>query len=185
MIGNVSRDDQLGRGSTDDATGNSAGPMQLDDAVVDVPVEQIRQGLAHAAVTEIPVDVGIEVRHGLRREHEDSVLQGDPPQMAREVDDLGARGLRHLDVARLGHTRQFGDHKIRPLDVFEHVRANGVVEDLVGEGHLGCVGVEQRPIDARCRRTRTLTPVLVTDEVIEQDIGTPVRLVAAADIQHQ
>ncbi len=69
-------------------------------------------------------------------EHQHAVVERDPPQVTREVDDLGARRFRHLDVPGLGNAGQLGDHRIGVLDVLEHVRADDVVEDLIGEWHV-------------------------------------------------
>ncbi len=81
--------------------------------MVEVPVEQVGQRLAHAAGGEVPVDVGVEVRRALGGEDQYAVLQRDPPQVAGEVDDLGACRLRHLDVAGLGNSDQLADHRVR------------------------------------------------------------------------
>jgi len=68
--------------------------------------------------------------------------------VAGKVDDLGAGGLRHLDVTGSGHAGQLADHGGRIGDVLEHVGTDGVVEGAVGEGHVVGRGVEQRPRDA-------------------------------------
>ena len=57
--------------------------------------------------------------------------------------------------------------------------------DRVGERHVGGIGVEQRSVDTGRRSTGALPAVVVADETVEQHIGTPVRLVAAADVEHQ
>ena len=105
--------------------------------------------------------------------------------MTREVDDLGAGRLGHLDVAGLGDSDQLADHRVWVLDVLEHVRADDVVEGRVGKRHVGGVGVEQRSIDTRRSISRALPAVLVADEAVEEHVGTPVRLVAAADVEHR
>ena len=176
---------QCRRGSTDDPTRDAARPRQFDHAVVEMLVEQIGQRLAHAAGGEVAVDVGIEVGEILGGEHDDTVLQGDPPQMAGEVDDLGAGCLGNFDVPGLRHPGQLGHDSVGMLDVLEHVRADGVVEHSVGERHVGRIGVEQRAIHPRARRAGPLPAVLVAGKAIEQHVGAPVRLVAAADIEDQ
>ncbi len=69
--------------------------------------------------------------------------------------------------------------------MLEHVRADDVVEGRVGKRHVGGVGVEQRAIDARRCIPRALPAVLVADKAVEEHVGTPVRLVAATDVEHQ
>ena len=54
---------------------------------------------------------------------------------------------------------ELGHHGVGMFDVLEHVRADDVVEDLVGERHVGGVGIEQRTVDARRRGARALPAV--------------------------
>ena len=92
---------------------------------------------------------------------------------------------RHLDVAGPADPGDLGDHRRRVGDVLEHVRADDVVEHAVGEGHVGGVGVEQRAGDPRRGAPGALPAVLGVDVAVEQHVGPPVRLVAAADVEHE
>ena len=138
-----------------DADVGPAGPALADDAPVEVGVEQVGEATLQPGGLDVGLDLVVEGPGLLGRHDQRAGVERHPPQVAREVDDLGARRLRHLDVAGLGHPGELGDRR-RPgrstcSSTCEQI---DVVEDLVGERHVGGVGVEQRPVDARRRRAR-------------------------------
>jgi hypothetical protein len=54
-VGSSCSGDQVGRRRADDAAGNIAAPLHLDDPLVEVLVEQIGNLLAHSAGGEVSV----------------------------------------------------------------------------------------------------------------------------------
>ena len=168
-----------------DADVDALVPAQRHDAVVERPVEQPLELAFDAGPLDVAGDLGIERPGVLGREHERRPVEPAPPEVAREVEDLGARRLRDLDVAGPADPGDLVDHRGRIGDVLEHVRAHDVVEHAVGEGHVGGVGGEQRPGDPGGRAAGALPAVLGADVAVEQDVGSPVRLVAAADVEHE
>ncbi len=155
------------------------------DPVVERPVEEALQLALDAGPLDVAGDLRIERPGVLGGEHQRRPVEPAPPQMAREVEDLGARRLRHLDVPGPADPGDLGDHGRRVGHVLEHVRAHDVVEHTVGERHVGGVGGEQWPGDPGGRATGPLPAVLGADVPVEQHVGPPMRLVAAADIEDE
>ena len=147
-------------------------------------------GAPYAGAVDVGVDLGVEVGRRLRRQHQRrprrvGLVEPAPPQVAREVDDLRAGRLGHLDVARAAHPGELGGDARRVGDVLEQVRADRVVEGPVGERHVRGVGVEERAADPGRGPAGALGGVLRAGVAVEQHVGAPGRLVAAADVEHE
>ena len=175
----------VGAHRADDAVAHRTGPRQPHDAGVEVAVEQPLEVAADPRLDDEAFDVGIELRPFLGREDELTVDQIAPPQVAGEVGDLGAGDARHLDVAGPCDAHHLVDDATWVGDVLEQVRADDVVEHLIGEGHVGGIGVEQRAGEAGGGPAGTLDAVLGSRVPIEEHVRPPVRLVAAADVEHE
>ncbi len=93
--------------------------------------------------------------------------------------------MRDLDVAGPRYSKQFGDHRPRIGHVLEHVCTDRVVERSIGERHRRCIGIEDGTVEDRSCGPRSLGGVFGSEVAVEQHVGSPMRLVTAADVEDQ